>query len=190
MPGNGWLSARSMAMFAGGASAAFIASRLLPPLVSQGLGSLRAARGHDPLAGLVDDHRRFLRLLEAMENSRGRGTFYRGQLLIRLKRGLSAHAMAEEDVVYPLLREEVGEEAAADRLYAEHGAMKTHLYALERLLDDEPAWLARVGVLKALIETHAQNEENVQFPRLRDRLGAEETARMNRHVQRERALVL
>lgn len=190
MAANGWFSARSMAAFAGGASAAFIASRILPPLVSQGVGRVSGRLGGDPLEGLTADHRRFQHLLAQMEQSRGRGVLYRGQLLARLKRGLAAHAMAEEDVIYPLLQEELGAAAAAARLYAEHGLIKTHLYALEGLIRDEHAWLRRVSTLKALIEEHARREEEVEFPRLRQALTPDATARMNRHVRRERALVL
>lgn len=111
--------ANRLITFAGGASLGFIASRILPPLVSQTVASWNTARGHDPFQYLAEDHDRFRRLLAEMEESRGKGTFHRTQLLARLKRGLAAHAMAEEDVIYPLIHDEVGAEVAAERLYSE-----------------------------------------------------------------------
>lgn len=176
--------------FAGGASMALIADRILPPLLAQGVASLDTARGTDPFALLAEDHRRFSHLLTEMVQSRGRGAITRTQLLLRLKRGLAAHAMAEEDVVYPLLREEARADIAADGLYTDHGKIKTHLYALERLMTDEAAWIARAAELKTLLERHARQEEEIEFPRLRGLLDEEAIARMARHVRREKAMLL
>ena len=113
MVGNtGWVFGQGMAAFAGGAVAATVVSRLLPPLVAQAAGSARAAGGGDPLATLIADHRHFVALLTEMEQSSVTATFHRTQLLLRLKRGLAAHALAEEDIVYPLLGGHVRREKA------------------------------------------------------------------------------
>lgn len=125
-----------------------------------------------------------------MEQGGDAGTLQRTQWLLRLKRGLAAHAMAEEDVIYPLLSEQAGEQEAAAQLYAEHGAMKTHLYALERDLGDGAAWMDRVAALRNLIADHARQEEDVEFPRLRRLLDEDSAKRVARHVRRERALIL
>lgn len=185
MARTGLFSARGLAAFAGGASVAFIASRLLPPLLAQGVANVT-----DPFGVLIDDHRHFLDLLDEMERSRGAGTFQRTQLFLRLKRRLAAHAMAEEDVIYPVLREEGGDEQAATRLYRDHGEVKTQLYALEQSLRDEEPFLARASALRTLIAEHARQEEEVEFPRLRALLDEEATARMARLVRREKAMVL
>lgn len=178
-------SARGLAAFAGGASVAFIASRLLPPLLAQ-----TVANPTDPFGVLIEDHRRFLRLLSDMENSQGAGTFQRTQLLARLKRGLAAHALAEEDVIYPMLNEDLASQPSAGKLYADHGAIKTHLYGLERSLDDEMAFVGHATALKSLLADHARQEEEEEFPRLRQMLDDEELARLARHVRREKAMIL
>lgn len=184
MDRNSWLA------FAGGASIGLMAGRLLPPFVSQGIASLESARGKDWFDVLAGDHRDFSHLLAQMIQSRGRGTAYRAQLFLRLKRGLAAHATAEEDVIYPLLREEAGAEDAALRFYGEHGRIKTHLYALERLIGDEAAWIARAADLRMLVERHAREEEEVEFPRLRALMDEEEMKRVARHVRREKSMIL
>lgn len=184
-----WLSARGLAMFAGGASIGAVASRLLPPVVAQAAPWLTGDK-EDPFETLMDDHRKFLDLLSRMEQSGGQGKLTRGQLLFRLKRSLAAHALAEEDAVYPLLAEQVGARSAAEHMYAEHGALKTHLYALERLLDDEAAWLARAGALRTMLAAHAREEEEVQFPRLRHGMTPDDIKTLGRTVSREKSMIL
>lgn len=185
--GNGFLSAGGMAAFAGGAAVALIASRLLPPLVAQAAGSVS---GGDPFDALADDHRHILALLSEMEQTPQNATFRRAQLLLRLKRRLAAHALAEEDVVYPLLHDRAHEEDDTRRLYSEHADMKMHLAALERMPKDDPDWLGRVSELKMLISEHIHQEEAVDFPKLRDALGQRGTERLSGNVRREKALLL
>lgn len=185
--GTGLFSAGGLAAFAGGAVVAVIASRVLPPLLAQAAGS---ASGRDPFRALADDHRHIMALLNEMEQTHPSATFRRTQLLLRLKRRLAAHAMAEEDVVYPLLHDRAHEEGDTRRLYGEHADMKMHLFALEQMPKDDPAWLGRVTELKMLIAEHVHQEEEVDFPKLRDALSRRATARLSGSVRREKALLL
>lgn len=189
--GNGHYSGRSVAAaFAGGAATALIASRLLPPVAAMATGSARLAAGDDPFESLLADHRRFLDLLTDMGQSASKESFRRTQLLLRLKRGLAAHAMAEEDVVYPLLHDAGEEEHDAKQLYSEHAEMKLLLYRLEETPKDAPAWAGHASALHRLIEEHARHEEEIDFPKLRAILDETETARLARNLHREKALVL
>lgn len=187
---TGWLSGRSLAAFAGGVAAALIASRILPPLVAQAAGSARAAAGQDPFDVLVEDHRIILSLLGEMELSAENATFRRTQLLLRLKRRLAAHALAEEDVVYPLLHDKAHAEEDTRRLYSEHADMKMMLFALETMPKDDPQWRSTVAKLRALIADHVHQEEDIDFPRLRERLDRQDTMILSGGMQREKALVL
>ena len=187
---NGWLSTQNAVAFAGGAAAAVVAARILPPLLGMAAGSALAAMGRDPFESLMADHRRFLGFLSAMEQSRNDELFQRVQLLLRLKRQLAAHALAEEDVIYPLLHEEVRAEEDAKHLYAEHAEIKMHLHALEQGPKDDPGWAARAGELRRLVEEHARHEEEIDFPKLRRHLGDSEMARLSRDVHREKQLIL
>jgi len=184
------ISTNGLMAFAGGVLVALVASRLMPPLVAQAAGTLRAQAGRDPFDALAHDHRVILSLLDQMEDSPDHATMRRTQLLLRLKRRLAAHALAEEDVVYPLLHDRAHEEEDTRRLYAEHADMKMHLFALEQMPKDDPRWRARVGELRALIAGHVHQEEDVDFPRLRERLDDRATARLSGGVAREKALVL
>lgn len=182
---------RSLAMFAGGAVAAIIASRLLPPLTAQATGTARAKAGYrDGFDTLVRDHRKILSLLTRMERSPDNAVIDRTQLLLRLKRQLAMHALAEEDVIYPLLHGRAHEAGDARHLYEEHADMKMHLFTLEETPKDDPYWIETLRDLKALIEEHVRQEEDVDFPKLRRMLGKRETAHISGSVQREKAFIL
>lgn len=186
--GHRRFSARGMTAFAGGALAGVIASRLLPPFLAQAGG---AALGRDPFEVLTEDHRHFVELLTRMEDDAA-GPVNRMQLLLRLKRRLTAHALAEEDVIYPMLhdRESAATGDGARHLYGEHAEIKMHLHALEEMAKDDPGWGARAGELRRLVETHARQEEETEFPKLRQSLDDQAIARLSRAVQREKAMVL
>ncbi|HYH18430.1 MAG TPA: hemerythrin domain-containing protein [Azospirillum sp.] len=184
------ISANGLMAFAGGVLVALIASRIMPPLVAQAAGTMRAQAGRDPFDALAHDHRIILSLLDEMEHSPEHATVRRTQLLLRLKRRLAAHALAEEDVVYPLLHDQAHAVEDTRHLYAEHADMKMHLFALERMPKDDPRWHGRVGELRALIAGHVRQEEEVDFPKLRERLDQRATVRLSGSVEREKALVL
>ncbi len=185
--------ANGMAGFGGflaGAALALVASRILPPLLAQTTGSLRAASGRDPLAELEDDHRHILSLLDRMERSGPDAVLERTRLLLRLKRRLTAHALAEEDVVYPLLDAQARAAEDTRHLYGEHAEMKMHLFALERMPKDDPRWAGTARSLRTLVEGHVRQEEEVDFPKLRQALDRQDAQRMAGGMQREKALLL
>jgi hemerythrin superfamily protein len=181
---------RGLAAFAGGAAAAFFASRLLPPFLAQAAGAARAAAGRDPFDMLAQDHRIILDLLEQMERSPDNATFTRTQKLLQVKRRLSAHALAEEDVIYPMLHDAAGAVSDVRHLYAEHAEIKMHLHALEMMAKNDPDWARRAGELRVLVQSHARQEEEIDFPKLRAALSERETRRMTGSMQREKALLL
>ena len=181
---------RGLAAFAGGAAAAFVASRMLPPFLAQAAGNARAAAGRDPFDMLAQDHRIILSLLEAMEHSPDNATFTRTQKLLQVKRHLSAHALAEEDVIYPMLHDAAGAVSDVRHLYSDHAEIKMHLHALEMMAKNDPNWARRAGELRALVESHARQEEEIDFPKLRAALSERQTRRMTGNMQREKALLL
>lgn len=185
---NAWLSGRTLAAFAGGTVAAVVASRLLPPVVAQTVGAARYAADRDPFDTLIEDHRHFNQLLDEMEQAGS--PFRRTQLLLRLKRGLTKHALAEEDVVYPMLHEHAPGGGGAQHLYAEHADIKMRLHRLETIVKDDALWPVEVRHLARLVASHARHEEEIEFPRLREILDDAERAHVARGVHREKAMVL
>jgi hemerythrin superfamily protein len=181
---------RDMAAVAGALAVGMVTSRLLPPLLASAAGSLRATLGEDPFARLARDHRYILSLLERMRRAPQDSLSRRAANFLALKRSLSKHALAEEDIVYPLLLREGASTAAARQLYIEHAEMKVHLYELEGALRGDGSWTARVVALQALIERHAREEEDVEFPKLQLLLDSREKRKLAGQIRREEALVL
>lgn len=172
------------------AAATLLATRLLPPLAAEAHGRLR--RG-DPFERLAADHRAILDVLRRM--AAARGARQRLHLLARLKRRLAAHAMAEEDIVYPLLDREAGARAEVRQFYAEHAEMKMQLYALETLADgghgaDGDDWGQHVRELHRVVARHVHEEEIDAFPRLRQLLDRPRLSAVSGQVQREKAMLL
>lgn len=188
MPGR--LTGGGLAAFATGALAGIIASRALPPLLAQASGAMHGAAGYDPFHVLEQDHRLIATLLTDLEQSPQDAVFERTQKLFRLKRRLAAHALAEEDLIYPMLFEQAGDQDDARRLYSDHADIKIHLYALESMAKDDPEWLPRVSELKTLIESHVRQEEEVDFPKLRMETDPETLSKLFGKLKREKALIL
>src|SRR5690349_9371633 len=97
---------RSLGMLLGGFAAGFFGSRLIPPLVAAVTGSGRVRAGADPFSVLIDDHRKIQAIVGEMLAARSR--LNRARLFLLLKRRLAKHALAEEDVVYPIVHQDDG----------------------------------------------------------------------------------
>jgi hemerythrin superfamily protein len=179
-----------MAVAATGLAAGVIGSRLLPPMFAGVTGSMRASFGADPFERLVRDHRQIETTLDEMVRSSEQPLARRTALFVGLKRTLGKHALAEEDVVYPILQEELGDAVAARHLYAEHGEIKVHLYELERTLKSDAGWTERVASLRTLIGRHIREEEDIQFPKLQARMDKGRSRTLAGQIRREAALIL
>jgi hemerythrin superfamily protein len=179
-----------IAALAGGVALGVVASRLLPPVVANASGAVRAKFGQDPFQKLEQDHRHIKSVLRRMAAAADGSTVERVKLLLLLKRALGKHAMAEEDVVYPILHEVAGAAEHAQELYEEHAQMKIHLYALETSIESGSTWGERVRRLQDLVGEHIRDEEEVEFPRLRELLQDRQYASLAGKILREEALVL
>ena len=122
-------AAKIAGMFAVG----MIGGRLLAPLIASASGNMRTRMGSDPFDRLIEDHRQVI--LDEMESTGPDSSrAQKGKLLLRVKRMLGKHAMAEEDVVYPLLHDGAHAESETRQLYDEHADIKIHLYELEQMV--------------------------------------------------------
>ncbi|WP_162916611.1 hemerythrin domain-containing protein [Dongia deserti] len=150
----------------------------------------RTRAGGDPVASLLADHRAIMSHLDAMVESADAQAFSRAQHLLRLKRRLAAHAMAEEDIVYPALRDNLKTAEDATQLYEEHAEMKVLLYKLEQTPKTDEQWHLHATELRTLIERHVRQEEKVDFPKLRAALDDASSRELASKIEREKALLL
>src|SRR4051794_30526927 len=173
-----------------GALGGALAGRLLPILAASAAGAARGAIGQDPFAGLIREHRELLELLDRMEQEPQANCLRRAVLAYRFKRKIAKHAMAEEDVVYPMLTDDAERADATRKLYEEHARMKVLLFEVERSIEDDERWLKAVRGLRGEIEPHARQEEEVEFPALRDRMDKAGKLKLARKIHQEEAVIV
>jgi len=153
------------------------------------LGRKALVQGISAAAGdwdeaLATEHRAVLAHFDMLEATEDNQSWKRAHLLTKIKNALGKHALEEENVIYPALREKA-EIAAADTLNSEHGYVKTYLYELENMPKEGPAFLAKAREFRAMLEAHISEEENEVFPALKARLSEEENGRLTRAMNRE-----
>lgn len=181
---------RGIAVLVAGVAAGILGSRLLPPLIAAAHGARRVRGGGDPFELLIADHRQILSLLRDMEVQPADANATCARLFLMLKRKLAKHALAEEDVVYPLLHGEGDKAQESKELYDEHADMKILLFQLEELLKSGADWTAPVRSLRELIQGHVDEEEQVVFPRLRELFDQTRASKVSGQIHREEALIL
>lgn len=184
------LSTRGIVAFGTGVLIGLAAGRVAPPLAGRTIGSVSGFAGRDPFDALAADHRRMLALFDVIEQTKGEARLRRAMLLFQLKRMLTAHALVEEDIIYPMLRDDAYREDMASQLYREHAEMKVRLFELERQDKGDPRWISKLRELRGIIANHARQEEESEFPRLRSALGGNSKARLMGEIGREKALLL
>jgi acetyl esterase len=117
---------------------------------------------------IAEDHRNVEQLFAQLESGEGD----RRRLVDQVIGELSAHAEAEEQVVYPAIRDTVaGGGRMADQAIAEHKTMKQ---ALAKLEQGQPGDLEFENALTALMDavrSHVPEEENELLPALRTTIG-------------------
>jgi hemerythrin superfamily protein len=133
---------------------------------------------------LAAEHKAMLALFDRLEATGDEQSWIRAHTLTRIRNALGKHALEEENVIYPALRE-ANEAHDADALNAEHGYIKTYLFELDNMPKAGPAWLQRVRDFRAMLEEHMRMEEDEVFPAFRAALSDEQNARLSAAMNRE-----
>ena len=133
---------------------------------------------------LASEHKLTLKVFDALEATTEANTTKRAMLLMNLKHMLAKHALEEENVIYPALRE-TGDTEAADHLNNDHGYVKQYLYELGELPKDSPAFIAKVRQFRADIEKHMKEEEDILFPRLKGKISPEKNKELTGLMNKE-----
>ncbi|WP_129792488.1 hemerythrin domain-containing protein [Sphingosinicella sp. CPCC 101087] len=174
--GGGQTGALAAAAVAG--AAVGLAANYGRKFLVQGMG------GHDWIDALKTEHQMVLAIFDKIEATSDEQTSARTHLLMKLKYALDKHAVEEENVIYPALRE-ANSAHDADALNAEHGYVKTYLYELETMPKDSPDWLARVRDFRSMIQEHMRMEEEEVFPKFRNALSEDQNAKLSARMNKE-----
>lgn len=133
---------------------------------------------------LAAEHEMALAIFDKMEATSDDQTTMRSTLLAKLKYALTKHALEEENVIYPALRQ-ANSPHDADTLEGEHGYVKTYLYELENMPKDSPEWLARVRDFRSMIEEHMRMEEDEVFPALKSQMSEDQNKKLTAMMNKE-----
>jgi hemerythrin-like domain-containing protein len=129
---------------------------------------------NDPMTILKADHREAKKLMtELADSDRGR---QREQLAARLDAALTLHMDIEEQLVYPVVAEHVGDEDETEA-EIEHGLARTGLATMVAMVA-QPGFGAAVEMLKGGIMHHVEEEETEILPQLKQRLSRAEWLRL------------
>lgn len=136
----------------------------------------------DPTLLLKADHRHVERLMQDIEQAE---PAERAPLVDELATALAAHMQLEEDVLYPVIAEALGEKEAksAD---SEHELAKVGLSKVIELSPDGPGFVAALDMLRAGITHHVQEEESSIFPELDEKLGEDRRTNLDQAMDRRR----
>ncbi|PWG01291.1 hemerythrin domain-containing protein [Sphingosinicella humi] len=138
----------------------------------------------DWFEALKMEHEMALAIFDKIEGTDDSQTTMRSHLLSKLKYALSKHAIQEEMVIYPALRQ-AGHGGQADHLNSDHGMVKAYLYELETMPNDSSAWMAKVREFRTEIEEHMREEEQTIFPPFRSQLSDEENSKLTAMMNKE-----
>jgi len=124
---------------------------------------------HTDLADVItSDHRKVEELFEQLKSGEGD----RRHLVDKVIDELRAHTTAEEQVVYPAIRDMVaGGGQLADRALSEHKGMKEAMSKLEQGQPGDAQFETALRNLMTEVQAHVPEEENELLPGLRVMIG-------------------
>ena len=127
---------------------------------------------NDPMRILKADHREVEKLLDKLAESDEGAE--REQMVDELVTKLTAHMEAEESIVYPPVKREVGEEDE-EEAQIEHGLAREGLSKVQQMVE-MPGFGAAVEMLKGGISHHVEEEETQLLPELKEKPRARRVA--------------
>lgn len=138
------------------------------------------AKSNDAVSMLTSEHREVADLFKQYEALGDRAKAGRKRLADQICTALTLHAMVEEEIFYPAVRE-AGKQAEEmiDEAVVEHASAKDLIAQIEEMDPEDELYDAKVKVLSEQIEHHVQEEEKEMFPLARkgkldlEALGAE-----------------
>ena len=122
---------------------------------------------------LKDDHAKVMELFEEVEEN-GSDEENAKELFAQIQKELQVHMEGEEKYFYPILEQH--EEAKEEVLEAfeEHDVVKTMLKGFAKQSPGNDRWMAKIKVLKEIVEHHVKEEEREMFKLARKALDKEQ----------------
>lgn len=136
----------------------------------------------DWLSRVLDHHERIQQGFEAVRNATDDATRRAAQR--ELAAVLTAHSVAEENVLYPALAQ-ADEKAHATRAYAEQSAAKLHLGLLDYLSPTSPEYVDKLEHIRGAVLQHIYQEESEWFLELKEKASTVDELRLAERYEEE-----
>jgi hemerythrin superfamily protein len=127
---------------------------------------------------LTSQHEQVKALFTRLKNVKGEAA---REPFDELRRMLAVHETAEEEVVYPALRQQGADDIVQARL-AEESDAKQVLADLEKMGPTAPTFASELAGFEKAVLAHAEAEEREVFPRLTQNVDSDERRKMGRAV--------
>lgn len=127
---------------------------------------------------LTQEHRDVAALFEQIEAAVDDDPSVARDLFTVLAGNLLAHARSEQQVVYPRFMRIEELESSMREAIVEHQVVETMIAEIDAMRPDDQEWLARVVVLKELVQHHVQEEEGEIFTTAKEHIDAAESRRL------------
>ncbi len=123
----------------------------------------------DAIELLTQDHQTVKELFEQYEGLSDRSLASKRKLALKICEELSKHAMVEEEIFYPAVRDASrSNEDLIDEAVVEHASAKELIAQIVAMAPGEDLYDAKVKVLSEQINHHVLEEEGEIFPCARD----------------------
>ncbi|MYM68424.1 hemerythrin domain-containing protein [Pseudoduganella sp. FT55W] len=121
----------------------------------------------DAIALLIEDHEEVKAMFEQFEGLSDRANVSKRKLALQICEALTKHAMIEEEIFYPAVREVIKDEDLMDEAVVEHASAKDLIAQIQTMEPTDDLFDAKVKVLSEMIEHHVEEEEGEMFPKVR-----------------------
>jgi hemerythrin superfamily protein len=113
------------------------------------------------------------------------------QIVGRICEALTAHAAVEEELFYPAVARQAGEDEKAEdsvrEANEEHALVKNLVAELEEMSASDEQYEAKVKVLKDVVEHHVEEEEGQLMPKAKKLLSSEQLEELGARVESRKA---
>ena len=139
---------------------------------------------------LKKDHKAVAEMFKKIEQTSERAQKGRKDLFATLRKQLLAHAKAEQEVLYAPLVERVDERELVLEAFEEHRSIELMFDEVGRCPVDDERWLAKLTVLREIVEHHVEEEEGELFKTARKHFSKPEAEEIGERMQARKAELL
>jgi len=135
----------------------------------------------DILKLIEKDHKETAKGLAELEETKENNAAARKKIWTPLEKDLLVHMKAEEEILYPLLKEEIKDKIL--EAIEEHQLLRMASSVLDETPANNETWLPKLKVIKENIEHHVEEEENEIFEAAREKLSKEKLEELGKRFE-------